>query len=279
MRLSRSFLSINQFKNKLFDRSLMIASIMGLVSFLLLVFTTDRSPTDPNYYTDPISFLVLALIYGFRKKLSITIKCTAIILILLQFVLTETMIYGCYSFNTFLIIMIPLCSLLVFSYRITVMIYFATILSYLLVGYLYHDEIVTNTFQNVSRISSVYVWLENVLMISIISTVFVTVTTAYINSHTDLINDLKAKNEDLETQNKKLAEYAFINSHLLRAPLARMLSVSQLIEIEIDTKEHKNLILNLKSSALEMDKIVHKINETLEKRGDLNREEIIQSLN
>ena len=175
--------------------------------------------------------------------------------------------------------MIPLCSLLVFSYRITVMIYFATILSYLLVGYLYHDEIVTNTFQNVSRISSVYVWLENVLMISIISTVFVTVTTAYINSHTDLINDLKAKNEDLETQNKKLAEYAFINSHLLRAPLARMLSVSQLIEIEIDTKKHKNLILNLKSSALEMDKIVHKINETLEKRGDLNREEIIQSLN
>ena len=106
-----------------------------------------------------------------------------------------------------------------------------------------------------------------------------TVTTAYINSHIDLINDLKAKNEDLETQNKKLAEYAFINSHLLRAPLDRMLSVSQLIEIEIDTKEHKNLILNLKSSALEMDKIVHKINEILEKRGDLNREEIIQSLN
>ena len=121
----------------------MIASIMGLVTFLLLVFTTDRSPTYPNYYTNPISFLVLALIYGFRKKLSITIKCTAIILILLQFVLTETMIYGCYSFKTFLITMIPLCSLLVFSYRITVMIYFATILSYLLVGYLYHDEIVT----------------------------------------------------------------------------------------------------------------------------------------
>ena len=42
---------------------------------------------------------------------------------------------------------------------------------------------------------------------------------------------VKRRTSELETQNKQLTEYAFINSHILRAPLARVLGLANLISL------------------------------------------------
>ncbi len=75
----------------------------------------------------------------------------------------------------------------------------------------------------------------------------------------------------MERQNEKLAEYAFINSHVLRAPLSRMLGLIQLMEMT--DKKDLQLIDYLKKSGEELDEVVKKINTTLAERADLARKD------
>lgn len=85
--------------------------------------------------------------------------------------------------------------------------------------------------------------------------------------------EIKAINENLESmiidhtrgienKNKELAEYAFINAHMLRAPLSRILGLTVLMENEPHTYSPSE-VLRIKSLAQEMDRVVRKINEVL----------------
>jgi GAF domain len=78
---------------------------------------------------------------------------------------------------------------------------------------------------------------------------------------------------ELEVQNKQLTEYAFINSHVLRAPLSRILGLSYLISDEVSVKD-KHLVNALISSSRELDAIINKIAELLYDGNNLSREDI-----
>jgi len=82
------------------------------------------------------------------------------------------------------------------------------------------------------------------------------------------------RTEELEHQNKQLAEYAFINSHLLRAPLASILGVIDLLSRTELTKEQKEYIEHLISASTDLDEVVAKINKALNTEGKFNRETI-----
>ncbi|RAW00607.1 tetratricopeptide repeat protein [Pseudochryseolinea flava] len=83
---------------------------------------------------------------------------------------------------------------------------------------------------------------------------------------------VKERTEELAIQNTQLAEYAFINSHLLRGPLSRILGLINLIEHDPDQRAEK-LIELLKVSSKELDEVVQKITETLQNRKHLSRED------
>ncbi|QOI95967.1 MAG: GAF domain-containing protein [Flammeovirgaceae bacterium] len=85
---------------------------------------------------------------------------------------------------------------------------------------------------------------------------------------------VKKRTEELESQNKQLTEYAFINSHLLRAPLARLLGISHLVAMEVSTVKDKELLEALQVSARELDEIVKKISELLYAGHPMSREDI-----
>ena len=77
-------------------------------------------------------------------------------------------------------------------------------------------------------------------------------------SYRKLVNHIKA----LELRNKQLEEYAFINSHVLRAPVAKILGLSALIEPE-DSTTDPEVLVNLKESCEELDHVVRSINKSL----------------
>jgi ligand-binding sensor domain-containing protein len=68
----------------------------------------------------------------------------------------------------------------------------------------------------------------------------------------------------LEEQNKRLSEYAFINAHKLRAPLASILGIINLLLIEVDETQKLKLLDHLQKSSLELDEVVRTINQMLE---------------
>jgi signal transduction histidine kinase len=79
---------------------------------------------------------------------------------------------------------------------------------------------------------------------------------------------------DLELKNKQLAEYAFINSHLLRAPLSNILGLVNILEkTELTTKEQEVVVM-LKEASTQLDDVVSRINKAIDENTPLDRARI-----
>ncbi len=68
--------------------------------------------------------------------------------------------------------------------------------------------------------------------------------------------------DDLIIRNNKLEEFAFIVSHVLRAPVANIMGLNQLIKEDPDSKEMYLSLLN--DSVLKLDKVIRELNEVLQ---------------
>lgn len=67
----------------------------------------------------------------------------------------------------------------------------------------------------------------------------------------------------LQEQNQKLSDYAFITAHNLRAPLARVMGLVNLLMSKINTEERPVILNHLKKSSEDLDTVVRSISETL----------------
>lgn len=78
---------------------------------------------------------------------------------------------------------------------------------------------------------------------------------------------VQERTKELERKNKALEEYAFINAHQLRAPVASILGLLNLMK-DIPLKDHeKDCMDHLQLSAKKLDDVVSSITEAIE-RGD-----------
>jgi PAS domain S-box-containing protein len=79
-----------------------------------------------------------------------------------------------------------------------------------------------------------------------------------------LVNDITDRNKYIETiekQNQIFLEIAWIQSHVVRAPLARLLGLVDLMEMELKVKDEEitGLMNHIKDSANELDQIIRDI--------------------
>jgi signal transduction histidine kinase len=97
---------------------------------------------------------------------------------------------------------------------------------------------------------------------------------AQMNANLEKIVEQRTK--VLEEQNKRISKYSFINAHKLRAPLASILGLINLMAHEAVNETHLTLNKHLLKSAKELDEVVQSIKRMLEgefKDEDLSREE------
>ena len=84
-----------------------------------------------------------------------------------------------------------------------------------------------------------------------------------INENLELM--VHERTAELERKNRALEEYAFINAHKLRSPVASILGLVNLLT-RADLKEgEKEITKRLKQSAQELDEIVRSITKAIEK--------------
>lgn len=81
-----------------------------------------------------------------------------------------------------------------------------------------------------------------------------------------------ARTKELTLQNRHLAEYAFINSHLLRGPVARVMGLVEVLEMETSDESKKEIMSRLRETSRELDDVVMKINNAIEKGSHFGRE-------
>jgi light-regulated signal transduction histidine kinase (bacteriophytochrome) len=75
----------------------------------------------------------------------------------------------------------------------------------------------------------------------------------------------------LEEKNKQLAEYAFINSHVLRAPISTMMGLINLISYSSLPLEDQRIYEHLIETTKVLDSIVYRINDAIENGSQLDR--------
>lgn len=76
----------------------------------------------------------------------------------------------------------------------------------------------------------------------------------------------------LNEQNKQLTEYAFVNAHLLRGPLSRILGLAEVIRFTESREEQLKFVELLDISTKELDAVVHRITTILNEGRKLDRE-------
>ncbi len=81
---------------------------------------------------------------------------------------------------------------------------------------------------------------------------------------------VKERTEELQNRNHQLTEYAFINSHLLRSPVSKILGLINLMEVD-KASDPQEMIQHLRRSCNELDAIVQKITITLDGGEHLDR--------
>jgi PAS domain S-box-containing protein len=75
----------------------------------------------------------------------------------------------------------------------------------------------------------------------------------------------------IESQNQKLKKIAWTQSHVVRAPLARIMGLVELLKVDVDSDEDKEKLLNyLQYSATELDDVIRNIVHTTEGNDILN---------
>ncbi|MEP1033126.1 hypothetical protein [Ekhidna sp.] len=74
---------------------------------------------------------------------------------------------------------------------------------------------------------------------------------------------VKERTQDIEERNERLKRYAFMNSHLVRAPLANILGAVQHLQDENDRKKSKELMELLMVSASNLDDVIKEVGKSL----------------
>lgn len=75
------------------------------------------------------------------------------------------------------------------------------------------------------------------------------------------IDDSKQKEDVIVQQHEKLKTVSWLNSHQIRKPVASILALTELIMEENDDEGQKELVKYLHQSTLELDVIIHQINQ------------------
>lgn len=94
-----------------------------------------------------------------------------------------------------------------------------------------------------------------------------------VNAEMQNMNDslevlVRERTRKIEDQNKKLRDYAFSNSHEVRAPLANLLGLINVTKLDgLSPKEQEEIIEKIYISALDLDSVITKVNKILEDEG------------
>ncbi len=197
---------IETFKQKVVNSTLLIASIIGTISFFAVPVTLKADSFTFDLITDIISILFAFVIYLFRNKLSIQTKSVAIFILLFNLFITDLLTFGVYSFDKVFIIAIPFYALLVFNFRKMLILFIIAILFYLVIGYLYVSGKLEMRTDMLDRAVDMSIWIESIVLISVVAAIIVIFTNSYNRNLSSLITKLETQNEALKEHQAALAE-------------------------------------------------------------------------
>lgn len=197
---------IEAFKQKVIDSTLAVAGVLGIISFFIVPVPLKASTFTFDFITDIISIVLVITIFLLRNKLSIQLKSITIFLLLFNLFISDLITFGVYSFDKVFIIVIPFYALLIFNFRKTLILFLFAVAIYLVIGYFFVSGRLSMRDDVIDRALDFNLWLESIVLISVVAAIIVVFTNNYNNNLSSLISELENQNESLIQHQAALAE-------------------------------------------------------------------------
>lgn len=197
---------IDTFKQRVIDSTLAVAGVLGIISFFIVPVPLKASTFTFDFITDIFSIVLVIVIFLLRHKLSIQVKSLAIFILLFNLFITDVLTFGVYSFDKVFIIVIPFYALLIFNFRKTLILFLFAVAIYLIIGYFFVSGRLSMRADVVDRALDFSLWLESIILISVVAAIIIIFTNNYNNNLSSLISELENQNESLIHHQAALAE-------------------------------------------------------------------------
>jgi two-component sensor histidine kinase len=183
-------------KKDLVDKVLLVGASTGVGVFLISMFPLDTIIINADFFYDLAGLSVLFGTYFLREKISLTVKVNTINVILFILLISDLLENGINTPDFILMVLIPFFAILVYDLRTTYIIYGLCSVAFIVMGHLYHLEVISSPDYNIEGVS-VFRWYETFLMLSVVTFVIILFVSKFNRRVYTLINNLEHQNDEL----------------------------------------------------------------------------------
>ncbi len=241
--MDKQYDEILNVKEKVFNATLLVGTILGGLTFVLSLRNFYESDIKINYILNLVAIITFLIVYLFRGKISQRVKSEVVIVGL--FILTFVDIYklGAYSTTKILLVLIPFFSLIAFNLRRILTISIVALLFYVSFALLFTTGILEVTVDLNQRSTNMSSWLVNIVLISIAAYAVLIIVDLYNKAFYKLINRLEEQNVELQAHRNNLEELVAERSkELERANEELNATNDELNAINEELHQNKNII-------------------------------------
>lgn len=196
---------VNELKNRLLDRFILIGALLGLTIFLLSLFPWDATYINADLFIDIIIQCLFFGIYFARNKIRLNVKAGIIILLVFIAYISDLIENNINATGISLIILIPFLSILVYNLRTTLTLFTISLIGYAVVAFLYLEGLlVTETYLSGGYQASD--WINHASVHVMIALIISTFVYSYNDSIDRFIVSLENANEKLQLRDDQLEE-------------------------------------------------------------------------
>lgn len=234
---------IEKLKNQIIDRALLVGVILGAVTFSLTTLSFNANPHKIGYIIDFIILLTLSLLYFKREQISLKVKTFGIIISLFLLIFTDIYRYGVFSNDKILFILIPLFSYFSMTIRQTIIISIVCVVTYIWFSISFVNGSMIPIYDYFAKNKSYNIWAINILLITILSSIIIVLFERFKRALVHLIQQLQAKNKELENYGDKL-------EHMVEEKTLNLEKVNEKLVQTNNELQEKNKIIESQNSEL-----------------------------
>jgi signal transduction histidine kinase len=197
-------------KSQIINNSLVVASVLGSLAYLVSLYRLFEHGFHISFLINLIIIAAVVVLTIFRHKIQISIKTYLLMGLIIILSLGDTVNYGLISSTRIYLVLIPFFSIVALSFRQTIFVFMASIVSFLLIGYFHYKGFfsIPVEYRPDAYVLELYPWIILAVHFILIAAVMLLVIRKLITGYSEVISGLelavKERTHDLESANEEM---------------------------------------------------------------------------
>ncbi|MFV1884867.1 MAG: histidine kinase dimerization/phosphoacceptor domain -containing protein [Balneola sp.] len=253
-------------KERIIDRSLVIALALASVAFILGSIVSPTYAFSPGFYFDILCIVGLIIVVLLRFRIGLSFKIWYVIAFVYCLFISSLLQYGTVSTQLPLSVLVPFIAALAFNFRTSLIVLVWVTISFGIVAFLYTSGLIESRIENPLN-NLVTLWVSTIVVFVVASSVVILLMNRYNEEMNTIVKKLKKRDKELvghlEEKNVMIQDI----HHRVKNNLA---VVSGLLELQMLSIEDPELQRTMQKSVNRILSIA-KVHEKLYQSEDFNK--------